>query len=55
VLGVHAVGGLAGEAVLVGAMAVELGLSRLDLAAMAFPEDTAAAAVAEAARRAEPA
>jgi dihydrolipoamide dehydrogenase len=55
VLGVHAVGAEAREASLLGAVAVEAGLSRLDLVAMAFPEDSAAAALAEAATRAEPA
>ncbi len=53
VLGVHVVGAQAREAVFLGAVAVEMGLSRLDLAAWAFPEDSAAAALIEAAARAE--
>ena len=53
VLGVHVVGAQAREAVVLGAVAVEMGLSRLDLVAWAFPEDSAAAALIEAAACAE--
>lgn len=53
VLGVHAVGAQAREAILLGAVAVESGLSRLELASWAFPEDSAAAALVEAASRSE--
>lgn len=54
-LGVHAAGAQAREAVLLGAVAVEWGASRLDLAELAFPEDAAASGLLEAVRNAAPA
>ena len=48
-LGVHVAGPLGCEAVVVGAALFELGASRLDLAAMAFPLGSPAQALAEAA------
>jgi dihydrolipoamide dehydrogenase len=53
VLGVHVVGAQAREAVALGALAVEAGLSRLDLAALAFAEGSPADALCRAAQRAD--
>jgi dihydrolipoamide dehydrogenase len=55
ILGVHVAGAQGREAVALGAVLVEHGLSRQDLARMAFPAGSPAQALVEAASSAEPA